>query len=307
MLMLSIVDNLPSLESVSTSRGIPIGEKYAAILIECLTSSKSETRSAAACLLDASVEKEIVSLESIKKATDRLKPALQRSVGPIIAKMAKKVPVAARLEMSVSTSLSGTGIPKVMKSTDGRLGQYPANVSLTCVSEPNSIGAMLSSPSSPSIKQLRHPLVSESSRQTSLASRPIIWTEYPEEPHGSLLENLKRVWSPILPVATVSAVFPSSGIRKQDDAKAGIDTLLQALSIDRLEGSSHFVDQLPFILKWVMFVLCSKESTVGLQDILALLKDIFTYLIEIQRELCDLESLESVPFIIDKLSGAKVR
>jgi hypothetical protein len=306
--MLSTIDSLPCLESVSTTRGTPIGEKYASILIECLTSSKSETRSAAVSLLDASIEKEIISLESVKKATDRLKPALQRSVGPIIAKMARKVPVATRndTEMNGSTSLSVVGIPKVVKSMDGKQGPF-ANVTLTRDVEPKANEAVLSSPSSSSVIKPRHPLVSEFSKQILSSSRTIIWTEYPEEPHGSLLENLRRVWSPLLPAATASAFFPNAGFRKQDDAKAGIDTLLRALSIDRREGTSHFVDQLAFVMKWIVFVLCCKESTVGLQDILALLKDIFIYLIEIQRELNDSEALETAPFLIDRLSGAKVR
>jgi hypothetical protein len=303
------VESLPNLENITAARGLPLGEKYAALLIECLTSSKSETRSAALSLLDASVENEIVALESIKKATDRLKPALQRSVGPLIAKMAKKAPLSTRPETSVPINASADGLPKPLMSGDTRQrtnGKEQSDFIATRIPERRTNDFASSSPPKSSITQPKHPLVSESGKHVSAVSRSIIWTEYPEEPHGSLLENLKRSWAPLLPAATVSAIFPNSGIRKQDDAKAGIETLTRALSIDRSSRGTSFVEHLDFILKWMMFVLCSKESTTGLQDILALWKDILAFLIEIERELTDSEALENVPFLLDKASSAKV-
>jgi len=60
-------------------------------------------------------------------------------------------------------------------------------------------------------------------------------------------------------------------------------------------------------LKWSIFALCSKETTTGLQDILALIKDILQYMIEIKREFTDSEAVESIPFILEKASMAKVR
>ena len=141
---------------------------------------------------------------------------------------------------------------------------------------------------------------------TGVVTRSIIWTEYPEEPHGSVVENLKRSWTPLLPQSTVSTLFPSSGIRKQDDAKAGIEVISRALSIDRKNGGTACLEQLDVIMKWIMFALCSKESTTGLVDILALLKDFLEFLLQSQRELSDGEALETAPFLIDKASGAKV-
>ena len=96
LLLLSVADNLPNLDGVVSSRGQPLGEKYAVVIIEYLTSSKSETRAAASSLLSTSIENGIVSLESIRKATERLKPAKQRSVGPLIAKISKCVPAASQ-------------------------------------------------------------------------------------------------------------------------------------------------------------------------------------------------------------------
>ena len=98
LLLLSVADSLPNLDDVVAARGQSLGEKYAVVVIECLTSSKSETRSAALSLLGTSVENGIVSVESIKKATEKLKPALQRSVGPLVAKMAKNAPAPSQPE-----------------------------------------------------------------------------------------------------------------------------------------------------------------------------------------------------------------
>jgi hypothetical protein len=162
------------------------------------------------------------------------------------------------------------------------------------------------SPSNAKSPSSMHPLISDTSRAGAAVTRTIIWTEYPEEPHGSVLDNLKRSWAPILPHSTVSALFPSSGIRKQDDAKAGIEIISRAVSMDRNNRGTVCLDQLDVILKWTMFALCSKESTTGLVDILALLKDLLEFVIQSQRELRDGESLEVVPILFDKASGAKV-
>jgi hypothetical protein len=284
-------------------RGPPVGDKYAAVLIDCLTSSKSETRSIALSLIEASVDNGLIGLDNIKKATDRLKPALQRSVGPLIANIAKKSqpPVNA-----IVSNLPNECAQKATKSGDRR-------PRLNSKDHPDTSAAQISrrkvddnSPSKSTSHQPLHPLVPDSGRHASGVSRIIIWTEYPEEPHGSILENLKRGWALILPSSSVTALFPNSGIRKQDDAKSGIELLTRAISVDRRSGSVAVVDQLDVILKWLMFALCSKESTTGLVDILALWKDLFCYLLEVQHELSDSEAIETVPLLLDKASGAKV-
>ena len=87
--MLSFADNLPCLDESNASKVQGVGEKYATSLVECLTSSKSETRSAASSLLEASLSKNVIGIDTIKKMTARLKPADQRTVAPLISKSAK--------------------------------------------------------------------------------------------------------------------------------------------------------------------------------------------------------------------------
>lgn len=298
-LFLSVIESLPSIDGVVVLRGQPVGDRYAAVLVECLTSSKSETRSAALSLLEGSLDKGVIGAENIKKATDRLKPALQRSVGPLIAKIAKKT----QSVKASDESASGTIINDRSQTMSKRLDVRPI-----VSNEKSQVSGLANDKLSPSKSVLHlpiHPLISDSNKHASGVTRSIIWTEYPEEPHGSVLENLKRSWAPLLPQSTVSALFPSSGIRKQDDAKPGIEVITHALSMDR-KGGTTCLDQLDVVLKWVMFALCSKESTTGLVDILALLKDLLDYLLESERELSDAEALETVPFLMDKASSAKV-
>ena len=299
-LFLSVIESLPLSDSVTALRGQPVGDRYASVLIDCLTSSKSETRSAALSLLEGSLETGVLGPENIKKATDRLKPALQRSVGPLIAKVTKKNQPVKALDESVPANFTNDRNQSSMKRLD--VPPIPKNES-----RGSHAPRLRGDEQSPSKSKLPlHPLISDSSRHVTGVTRSIIWTEYPEEPHGSVLENLKRSWTPLLPPSTVSALFPSAGIRKQDDAKAGIEVISRALSIDRKNGGTACLEQLDVIMKWIMFALCSKESTTGLVDILALLKDFLEFLLQSQRELSDGEALETAPFLIDKASGAKV-
>jgi hypothetical protein len=134
------------------------------------------------------------------------------------------------------------------------------------------------------------------------------WLEYPEEPNGvTQFTGLKQSWSSILPPASAAALFPVSGIKKQDDALGGCDLISRAIEMDKADGGDATETQLEFILKWLAFVLCCKEATVGLQALLRTVKDLLTLLLERQRQLSDAEALVIIPFLLEKASNAKVR
>ena len=65
--------------------------------------------------------------------------------------------------------------------------------------------------------------------------------------------------------------------------------------------------QLGYILKWICFVLCSKEATVGLQALLDLILELFGLLTERRLELSDSECLVLIPFLVEKAGTAKGR
>jgi len=303
------VEHLPNLDVVVSARGLPLGEKYAQVIVECLTSSKSETRSAAQSLLEASFANEIVGLESIRKAQARLKPATQRSVAPIIAKITSNAPGVLKSEDNLPTDVATTEVPgsRIAASRQRERSLAPATAQRTqAPSSRSDVARATPRVASPSHGS-RHPLVPRSGKHITESTKSILWPVFPEEPHGSVLGSLKRFWSPLLPPTSASALFPSSGIKKQDDAKGGCELLASALSLDRSEGTAIVAEQLDLILKWTIFALCSKETTTGLQDILSLAKNLFTYMSEIRREFTDAEALETVPFILEKASFAKVR
>jgi hypothetical protein len=312
-LLLTVADKLPNLDEVVSSRGQPLGEKYAIVVIECLTSSKSETRAAASSLLNTSVENGIVSMESIRKATECLKPAKQRSIGSLVARISKSVPGASHPEkenlLGDKSSASANDKESTSLDSGSRIqNTKQASTNQTCSPErkkqTNSSATKepeTASPSSP-----KHPLVLRTRKRVARSSRSVNWTEFPEEPYGSILEDLKRYWAPFLPPATVSALFPAGGVKQQDDAKEGCKVLSRALSADRSSGCSVVQGQLDLILKWITFALYSKETTTGLPDILSVLIDTLKYMVEINHELSDAEALEIVPFLLEKVSGAKV-
>lgn len=305
LLLLSVADKLPNLDKVVSSRGQQLGEKYAVVIIECLTSSKSETRAAALSLLNTSVENEIVSLQSIRKATEGLKPAKQRSVGPLIAKISKNAPSASR--PGKENNLESENPPAIRK--DGSQARKAPNQPNSSPERKNRVRDPISEDpevGSPPAEPM-HPLILRSRKRVTRSARSVIWTEFPEEPQGAILDDLRRYWAPLLPPATVSALFPAGGIKQQDDAKNGCKILSRALSADRASSSRAIDEQLDLVLKWITFALCSKETTTGLPDILSVLLDLLKYLLEINRELTDAEALETIPFIFEKVSTAKVR
>ena len=242
------------------------------------------------------------------KAQGRLKPAKQRSVAPMVAKLSKCV-TNPGFTISSEAKPSRTYEASTIGTRQGESGLLCDTIAQSRGQrkEPSaSIRGRVTTNESPPSQALRHPLLPRSGKRTMESTKSILWPMYPEEPHGSILGNLKRFWAPHLPAASASALFPSSGIYKQDDAKSGCELLSHALACDRANNTYIVEDQLDLLLKWTMFALCSKETTTGLRDILSLIKTIFQYMIEIKREFTDAEAMESVPFILEKASTAKV-
>jgi hypothetical protein len=298
------------LEIISASRGQGLGEKYAIVVVNCLTSSKSETRSAASSLLATSIENGIIGRESIRKATEKLKPALQLSVGPLIAKMTQNAPASSlngKENLSLCDSERVTSDDKRTDSHGTQKTEKPKTPKLPSPerrTHKSSLGNVTETHSSPSSE--RHPLVSLSGKRYVKSGRTVIWTEYPKEPQGSIFEDLKRFWAPFLPPTTTSLLFPPSGIKKQDDACDGCKLISKSLSLDRADVGQAVEEQLDLILKWLTFALCSKETTTALPEILAVFIDILNYMLEIGREFSDQEALETIPFWLEKSSSAKV-
>ena len=302
---------MPNLDTVSV-RGQALGPQFASVIVECLTSSKSETRAAATLLLESTIMNGIITLDSVRQATERLKPAKQRSVAPLVAKFAQKAPESVSLSKQDTAANGGTAPSGVSKLDRTTVERKP----LTAEKSPQSkkphfvskAGAVEEKHSKNDGKAASpHPLVPRSSSSRP-STRGLVWPEYPEEPQGStLLGTLKKSWSNIISANSIVALFPTSGIRKQDDANMGCELLLAALQSDRRSGNTFVRDQLEFIVKWLAFVLCSRETTIGLQSFLGVAQEFFSYLRDLGVELTDSVALEIVPYIFEKASNVKVK
>lgn len=138
--------------------------------------------------------------------------------------------------------------------------------------------------------------------------RSLTWPEYPEEPSGSsLLSGLRKAWAPLIPSESIKELFPDGGIRKQDDAIGGFDILETSIDMERAGHGMVIAEQLGFILRWSVFVMSCKESTVGLTGLLSMLSKLTSHLRSLKYEFSDGETILFVPFLFEKASISKGR
>jgi hypothetical protein len=289
----AIAGDLHNLDDVTAARGEKLGEKLAKLIVDCLSSSKTETRAAATSLMDVCISSGCVSPDSFRKALGRLKPALQRSVAPLIEKHAKKVPSRAVTEES---SIQEVIPPEksIAKLSLAKLTTKGGATTMT-MDEDRALDAESTS---------KHPF-SSSERARKSAKLPF-WPEYPEEPNAQSFEELNKVWGTLLPLDSSSRLFPRTGVKKQDDAKEGCDVLIEAITADRAAGSKMVIEHLGFVLRWLDYVFCTRESPNGLNGLLVVAKDLFSFLVEQCYSLKEEDTLIVLPRLIEKASTAKV-
>ena len=87
--------------------------------------------------------------------------------------------------------------------------------------------------------------------------------------------------------------------------KMDAPSLLNAIAADGETGETLVRAQLDFVVKWLVFALCSRETTVGLQSVLELTKELFSYLCGRKYEISDPVALELVPYIFEEASNGK--
>eukprot|EP00980_Cylindrotheca_fusiformis_P018775 scaffold6257_cov144-Cylindrotheca_fusiformis.AAC.1 len=299
----SFAEFLPDLDHVSSNRGESLGGRFAKGIVDGLTSPKADIRAASESLLQDCISNGVFSIETAKKSAGRLKPAKQRSIGPILAKLSgSSEPIEAEPERNHKVSKVGHRSRASAKSISGRPKSKPRAVSNVEPTKQEEIPATESA----------HPLVgsanSTGKQKSSSALRLITWPEYPEEPSGSSYFNgLKKAWSPLIPTESTKALFPGGGIKRQDDAMKGCELLKRAIVMETSGEGFAIVEQFGLILKWSLYVLCTKESTVGLQELLSFFSDLFEFLAKQNYELSDAEAAILLPFLWDKASAAKGR
>lgn len=268
-----------------STRGQKLSEKYATALIACLTSSKSDTRNVACALVESALTNGSVNCETFKKSSGHLKPALQRTVAPIILKYSTVT--AAKPEKENQPSRRITQV----KATDTKAENARSPAALKRAGSGDEPSHLISS----------HPLAP--TKDSSGNSFNLKHPSFPDEPS---LTRLKKAWGGKFSSKTTNALFPPTGFRKQDDAARGCEILLSGIDADVTREEGQILDNVEPILVWLAAALCSKETPQGLKKILDTTRGLFAYLVAKSRELNECECMCFVPYFVEKCASAKV-
>ena len=330
--------HLPKAMSLQSSKSQAQEAAFAASIVACLTSSKSETRAEAEALLKACSDHEVLTATSIQAGGKKLLPAQQRAVNGIIDGLGAGTSPDVVLEkenLSASTksptrrsavartaSTRAPGAGSIRSRPSSSLSRSRPGGKSSARSQSSAAEGLRSSASSNAAGNESltkgslsgHPLLSDSPglstkdmRSSSLARKRENWPEYPEEPSESSFSSLKKTWSHLLPTASVDALFPKSGLQKQDDAEAGCALISRAVELANDDDDTVVFDQLDIICKWIACALCSRENTVGLQTLLTLLSDVFQCMISREVQLSDPEAAVLLPILLEKATASKSR
>lgn len=333
------VQYLPKATVLQSSKAQAQEAAFAASIVACLTSSKSETRAEAEALVKACSDNEVLTEASIQAGGKKLLPAQQRAVNGIIdalgAGASRDVLLGkenftsstnsptrrSAVSRTASTRAPGAGSIR-SRPTSSLSTSRPGGRSST--RSESSVGDGLRSSASSNAAGINlptkgntsgHPLLSDSPgpstkdmRSSSMARKRENWPDYPEEPSGSSsFSSLKKIWVQLLPTTSVDALFPKSGLQKQDDAEAGCELISQAVQLANDDDDTVVFDQLDIICKWIACALCSRENTVGLQTLLNLLSDVFQCMKSKDVQLSDAEAAILLPILLEKASASKGR
>jgi hypothetical protein len=312
---------LPDLDAIASQGGNTLGGRLAKVLVNGLNSSKVEIRSSSESLMEACLRSGSLNFGTVKKILGRQKPAVQRSLAPIVQRLSP-VAVTSAPASNIQPRVDAIETDaKVIERNSEMTPKLPsrAHSSLLASRDVHPASQQVAESSSKASPRPTHrtasvanPLVSNSGpageQKSRAAVRSMTWPEYPEEPSGDLiLGALKKCWAPLIPPESAKHLFPEGGIKKQDDAMAGSELLSRAIAMESAGEGFALVEQFSFIWKWMTFALCSKESTVGTQALLQLTSDLLVQLRTMKYELSDAEVMVFVPHLFDKASAAKGR
>ncbi|KAG7371784.1 hypothetical protein IV203_017926 [Nitzschia inconspicua] len=313
----NFTQSFQNLDNVSSQRGETLGGRFASVLVDALSSSKADIRASAELLLSDCVTNGVFSKQTVRRCIARLVPAKQRSVGSVLAKITSVTGDEGQKHDTNSPGMECADDSKLI-STKGVKERKPMGTQRIGLEKHSSTSINATPSSSKKVYHNTttdpsfHPLVFDAgtlgSQKSRAAMRSLTWPEYPEEPSGSsLYSGLRKAWAPLIHPDTVKLLFPDSGIRKQDDAIPGFNTLKAAIEMERAGQGTAVVQQIGFILRWSVFVMSCKESTVGLTGLLEMLLGLIDYLQSLKYEFSDGETMLFVPFLFEKASISKGR
>ena len=107
----------------------------------------------------------------------------------------------------------------------------------------------------------------------------------------------------------MSAFFPDSGMKKQDASISGCNVICSAIDYEVSNAlvTSHIVDQLDLILKFMSSAFCSKENSSGLESLTSTCIKLLDFVTDRDYEFHDVEARCIIPILVEKAAVAKGR
>jgi len=302
--------HLPKLNNMKSAKAMELEEDFVKHAVFCLTSSKKETRSNAERLLDSCLSEHVISFKSIERSAKGMPQAQQRSINGALEKLSihrcdlqqrsdrQKEPNVKTEQKDWPVNNKGTPKKKSVGSSSTTSRSRVATAKMPDITEET----VCNDEDLDSKRTSVFLLCSNSSRKVDH------WPDYPEVPTNvSLLNYLKKLWSPALCPSSQIALFPLNGILRQDDAIDGIATLERSLDDESDSIADSLQDHLELVCAWLSFILCCRENTVGLQALLSFVHKLFCYLMMSDIRLGESDIPRLVPHLLEKGSIAKVR
>ena len=298
--------------STSNTKTQQMEQTLTAELLASMCSAKSDVRAAGEKLLQAFVEGEVTTSESVFREVGKLKPAQQRDVGALVSKFAKNPTSSASAKPAPSEPKTRATRKSSSVTNSPIKKSRPSAATTAAAAAPSEVDPAPMSGSSHPFFGGAHvtSYIGKEQRVSSLYRKKENWPDFPELPDNLLFTTtFKKNWSPLLSPAAVAAFFPASGMKKQDNSIPGCEVISAAIDYEVSSAlvASHIQDQLDLILKFLASAFCSKENSSGLDSLTSTLSKLLDFVIDNGYELHDVEARCIIPILVEKSAVAKGR
>jgi len=311
----------PKVEQGNKSKGRNNEDSFSKAIVNCLLSSQSESRAIAEEIMRESIMNRVITVSSAEKATSKLLNAEQRKIRTILDKLGsiqfqddqspkrstgRQGSTQMKSTVPMERIRKASRTPVIQQRSISRGRRESTNGSKQVSDQSTILFDLLNDPAF-------HPLQSETftsvSKSYRISKQRDHIPEYPDEPSGqNTFNELKKAWQPLLPSESIKILFPSSGIRVQDDASDGCELLSRGIELTSESGNEVLLtNQLDLVIRWFALSLCSRETTKGMQSLMSFLVKLTTLLRDKNYELTDGESFMLLPHLLEKAGSAKVR
>ncbi len=294
-------------------------------LVSALQDKQAPVRAIAEALLAQFASQGCLSSAAFERATRDLSAATKRSfqssldhvktaLAPIAGEEAQgpRLGAAERLPKAPEVQAPSLGAPqRAAKLPSSRIpppASAAASLKTTALTtvpfredrpEPTSAMESVAAASSDNTEPLR-----KTNKASRLEDRKLHWPPSTEDVGESELVALQAQWEPLLsPSSLRDTLFPAARDRasvlyNQDSLQPALEELTAA------SQHAHFHHHLDFVLRWLTYALCVRETAAGLLHVLRVIKEIMQSLSAQKLTLHDNEAAVLLPHLVER-SGHK--